>query len=146
MHFSKRAVYKYLSGKREPISIRIDTGLYSAFKPLSKRIYGSTCKAIEIYMIALIEAVETGVHFSDTDKPIQIGKIVIERKLRERRNLELEENAEASESRIKCGFNRCRNEAVGKAIWLQRNQEFEVCSRHLAEACSNPKLWKVVES
>ena len=104
MHFSKSAAYKYMSGKRKPISIRIDTGLYSRFKPLSKRIYGSTCKAIEIYIIALIEAAETGVHFSDTAKPIQIEKIVIERKLRERRNLELKRNAETGENWIKCGL------------------------------------------
>lgn len=145
VHFSKGAVYKYLSGKREPISIRIDTGLYSAFKQLSKRIYGSTCKAIEVYMIALIEAVENGVHYSDTAQPIQIEKIVIERNLLERRKLVIENEAKVGESKAKCGFVNCRNEAVGKAIWRKRNKEFEVCSMHLVEACSNPKLWKVIQ-
>ena len=145
VHFSESAVYKYLSGRRKPISIRIDTGLYSAFKPLSKRIYGSTCKAVEIYMITLIEAAENGVHFSDTDKPIHIEKIVIERNLRERRKLEIKDNAEPSEVRISCGFRDCRNEAVGKAIWLENKTEFEVCAFHLAEACSNSKLWKVIQ-
>lgn len=144
VHFSESAVYKYLSGRREPISIRIDTGLYSAFKPLSKRVYGSTCKAIEVYMISFIEAVETGVHFSDTVKPIQIENIVIERKLSERRNLEIDGTVQGGKRRIRCGFARCRNEAVGKAIWLKDNREVKVCSMHLRVACSDRKLWKVV--
>jgi hypothetical protein len=96
VHFPKSGVYKYMSGKREPIAVRIDTGLYSAFKPLSKRVYGSTCKAVEVYMIALIEAVENGVYFSNTDKPIHIDKIVIERNLRERRKFEVEHDDEVA--------------------------------------------------
>jgi hypothetical protein len=144
VHFSKRASYKYLSGKREPISIRIDTGLYSAFKPLSKRVYGSTCKAVEIYMIALIEAVENGVHFSDAEKAINIEKIVIERNLRERRCLEIETD-ETERVLVSCDVARCRNAAVGKAVWIQKDKEYAVCSRHLAEARSNPKLWKEIQ-
>jgi hypothetical protein len=128
VHFSENAAYKYLSGKREPISIRIDTGLYSRFKPLSKRVYSSTCKAVEVYVISLIEAVENGVHSSDTARSIQIVKIVIERNLRERRNLEQEETEEVCVNRINCGFVNCRNETVGKAIWLKENEEYDVCA------------------
>ena len=40
VHFLENAVYKYMSGDRQPISIRIDTGLYNRFKPLAKRVYG----------------------------------------------------------------------------------------------------------
>jgi len=44
-----------------------------------------------------------------------------------------------------CGFPKCKNKAVGRAIWLKDNIEYEVCAFHLAEACSNSNLWKVVE-
>jgi hypothetical protein len=145
VHFSESAAYKYLSGKREPSSICIDTGLYSRFKPLSKRVYSSTCKAAEVYVISLIEAVKNGVHFSDTGRLIQIEKIVIERNLRERRNLELEKAEEGYVHRKTCGFANCRNETVGKAIWLKENEEHDVCAWHLAEICSKDKSWKVIQ-
>jgi hypothetical protein len=90
VHFSDEYVYKYVSGDRQPISIRIDTGLYNQFKPLAKRVYGSVCRAVEIYITAFIATVENGVYFSRTsDTPIHIDKIVIERNLRSRRKLEV---------------------------------------------------------
>ena len=97
VHFSETTAYKYMTGQREPITIRIDRGLYARFKPLAKRVYGSVCHAVEIYIITLIEAVENGVHFSNTNKPINIEKIVIERNLRSRRKLEIEEETEVIE-------------------------------------------------
>jgi hypothetical protein len=144
VYFSESAVYKYLSGKREPISIRIDTGLYSRFKPLSKRIFGSTCKAVEIYMISLIEAVEKGVHFSDTAKPIHIKKIVIHRNLRARRNLELESNSETSESWTKCCFIDCDKKAVGNGVYKRTGEESPLCKKHLNLA-SNSLDWRVLD-
>ena len=95
VHFLESGSYKYMSGERKPTGIRVDSGLYKRFKQVSKAIYGSTCRAIELYMIALIETAEKGVHFSDTQHPIKIENIVIERNLRSRRNLEvIEEVAE----------------------------------------------------
>ena len=91
VHFLENAVYKYMSGDRKPIAIRIDSGLYGRFKPLAKCVYGSVCRAAEVYMVSFILAVESGVHFSNTDRPINIGKIVIERNLRSRRKLEVTE-------------------------------------------------------
>ena len=145
VHFSESAAYKYISGKRDPISIRIDKGLYSAFKPLSKRVCGSTCKAVEVYMISFIEAVEKGVHFSDTAKPIQIEKIVIERNLRERRNLELEEDVETGESRIKCGFADCDKEASGKGFYKRNGKEFPLCKNHLKLVINSPLDWRILD-
>lgn len=89
VHFSEKGAYKCISGERLPISIRIDKGLYRRFKPLAKRVYGSVCRAVEIHMIAFINAVEKGVHFCNTEKPINIEKIVIQRDLRPRRKLEI---------------------------------------------------------
>lgn len=137
VHFSKSAAYKYVSGKREPITIRVDKGLYSAFKPLSKRIYGSTCKAIEIYMITLIEAAENGVHFSNTEKPINIEKIVIERNLRPRRNLEFVE-----EEKGKCHY--CNRLPVGEFVYLKTGGKYPLCKFHASEFV-NGKTWGVVK-
>jgi hypothetical protein len=110
-----------MTGIREPISIRIDTGLYSAFKPLSKRVFGSTCHAIEVYMIGFVETIERGgVHFSNTVQPINIESIVIERRLRERRKLEVEtEVIERVFIPCNIGNGECKNEAVAKGIWKE---------------------------
>ena len=90
VHFLESATNKYMSGVRKPISSRRDTGLYKRYKQVAKAVYGSVCRADELYMIALIETVEKGVHFSNTmNQPIQIEKIVIERNLRPRRALEV---------------------------------------------------------
>ena len=138
MHFSKNLYPEYMTGIREPISIRIDTGLYSAFKPLSKRIYGSTCHAIEVYMIGFVETIERGgVHFSNTVQPIKIENIVIERRLRERRKLEIE--TEVTERVvIRCGVRGCENEAIGKGIWKKTKQEYLLCERHLVRIPLQP--------
>jgi len=88
VHFLKSDAYKYMSGERKPTGIRVDSGLYKRFKQVSKASFGSTCRAIEICMIAIIETAEKGVHFGNTvNQPIQIEKIVIERNLRTRRSL-----------------------------------------------------------
>lgn len=91
VHFLESGAYKYMSGERVSTGIRVDSGLYSRFKQVSKHVYGSTCRAFELYMIALIETTENGVHFSDTQQPIRIEKIVIERNLRPRRSLPLQD-------------------------------------------------------
>ena len=144
MHFSEKPYPKYLTGIREPISIRIDTGLYSAFKPLSKRVYGSTCHAIEIYMIGFVETIERGgVHFSNTVQPIRIDNIVIERRLRERRKLEVE--TEVTERMfMRCGFRDCKNEAVAKGFCKKDNQEYLLCQKHLEGASSSPQMWTII--
>ncbi len=145
MHFSEKPYPEYLTGKREPISIRIDTGLYSAFKPLSKQVYGSTCHAIEVYMIGFVETIQRGgVHFSNTIQPIKIDNIVIERNIRERRKLEVE--TEIIETMlVRCSMKGCKNEAIGKGIWKQKNQEYLLCYMHLEAAKSSPKMWVVTQ-
>jgi hypothetical protein len=143
VHFLENDTYRYLSGERKPISIRIDTGLYSAFKPLSKRVYGSTCKAVEVYMVGFIETIEKGVYISNTPQPIKIEKIVIERNFKERRRLEIERELDEKVI-LSCGVVNCRNEAVAKAVWLSRNEEYWLCSEHLRTAKLNPRLWKLI--
>jgi hypothetical protein len=124
--------------------MRIDTGLYSAFKPLSKRVYGSTCHAVEVYMIGFVETIQRGgVHFSNTVQPIRIDNIVIERRLRERRKLEVETEV-TERTFVHCSIGDCRNEAISKGIWKQTNQEYLLCKKHLEAAKLTPQSWRLI--
>jgi hypothetical protein len=147
VHFSEKPYPEYLTGIREPISIRIDTGLYSAFKPLSKRVYGSTCHAVEVYMIGFVETIQRGgVHFSNTVQPIKIDNIVIERNIRERRKLEIEtEVTERVFVSCTVGNGNCKNEAIAKGIWKQNKREYSLCKNHYERAKSNPENWISIE-
>jgi hypothetical protein len=64
------------------VGVRVDKELYLRFKSVSKRIFGSVCNPIESFMAAVVGLAENGVNPSNT---VRIGKIVIERNLRERR-------------------------------------------------------------
>lgn len=90
-HFSNYIKMEWKKGKRFPISIRINDKLYAEFKTVSKQLYGSTCRAVENYMAAVVLSARQKVHFSNTQQPIQIGKIVIERNLKPRRSLPKQE-------------------------------------------------------
>ena len=83
-------------------------------------------------------------HFSNTTQPIQIDKIVIERNFRERRKLEVEREF-TERIVLGCGFSNCKNEAVGKAIWLKQNQEYPLCLKHLDLAKKNKTSWAVIK-
>jgi hypothetical protein len=106
VHFSSDYVPSYASGVRIPRTIRIDSGVYKRFKPNAKRIWGSVCNPVEAFMIAVNEMVDKKVYFSNTAQPIRIGRIVVERNLRPRRNLEFTENKpmEKKRSEPKCDF------------------------------------------
>jgi len=140
VHFSGRGAYRYVSGDRKPIAIRIDTGLYSVFKPLAKRVYGSVCRAVEIYITTLIEAVENGVHFSNTEQPIRIEKIVIERNLRPRRNLEFSDGLAEGE---RCLY--CHKLSVDRLRSLKDGRVYPVCGFHVQELLSSGN-WSVLEN
>jgi len=73
------------NNSREVISFRGDTGLYSTFKPIAKARFGSTCRAFESFMAAIVACENTGVNFGNT---VKIDSLHIERNLRPRRKLE----------------------------------------------------------
>jgi len=77
--------------RRIVVGIRVDEGLYSAFKPIAQGVFGSVCSPIEAFMASIVAAHGEGVNFGKT---IEIGKIVIERNLRARRRLVVEEEVE----------------------------------------------------
>jgi hypothetical protein len=145
VHFSEKDAYKYMSGERKPISIRIDTGLYSVFKTVSKRVFGSTCKAIEVYMITLIETVESGVHFCNTNETrVIIEKLIIERNLgKERRNLKpYQPETVQTTSEPRCDF--CGKTPATASFRHTSGIVKRACNKHEAELRKHPK-WSTLE-
>jgi hypothetical protein len=43
----------------------------------------------------------------------------------------------------KCGFSGCKGEAVASGVFLPKNKEYRLCSRHLAEAKNSRKVWEL---
>ena len=97
VYFSDYQAVRYFANRRQVCSFRADSGVWKRYKQLARRVYGSICRGIEIYMVNFIEACERGVYFSNTEKPIKIEKVVIERNLRPRRKLEFEFERDGSE-------------------------------------------------
>lgn len=98
------------SGRRVVVGIRCDEKLYAAFKPVARRVFGSVCNPIESFMASVIGLANTdNVNFGNT---VEIGKLVIERNLRSRRKLVVEEETEVTETKtIGCSW--CHKPAVG---------------------------------
>jgi hypothetical protein len=90
---------------REVFSVRVDKGLKTAFTRVARLKFGSTCKAIEAYMAAVVGAFsnleEVGVNPSIT---VQIGNMNIERNLaKERRHIHTKKTVveETTETEVK---------------------------------------------
>lgn len=85
-------------GKRVVVGVRIDEKLYEAFKPVAKLVFGSVCRPVEAFMAAVVASNQAqqltsklGVNPSPT---VEIGRLVIERNVRTRRKLVVEETNE----------------------------------------------------
>lgn len=126
---------------RVVMGVRVDKELKNRFTVIAKAKFSSTCSPIEAFMATIVACSEIGVNFGTT---VEVGTIVIERNLRERRKLEVEHEV-TEKVLIGCGFVGCKNQAVGKAIWLKCNQEYWLCSAHLRSAKMNPRLWKLIQ-
>jgi hypothetical protein len=51
---------------------------------------------------------------------------------------------EKSKKSPTCGFRGCKEDAMGKAIYLPRNETFDLCDFHLKEAAADRKRWRLV--
>jgi hypothetical protein len=145
VHFLEGRVPSYVTGEREPITVRIDRCVYKEYKPLAKHIYGSTCKAVETHMISLIEVAKTGVYFSHTEKAINIEKIVIERNLgKERRHLrDQESGSELSEvEKGRCWF--CGKRSIGLFRYRVDGRVLGLCGFHSDEFVNRQGTWECV--
>lgn len=70
--------------RRVVAGVRVDEGLYLAFKPIAKRVFGSTCRAVEAFMAAVVACNNNAVNFGNS---VEINEVIIERNLRARRSL-----------------------------------------------------------
>jgi len=117
-------------GRRKVVGIRVDEKLYSAFKPVAQRVFGSVCRPIEAFMASVIAIAESGVNFGET---VRIENLHIERNLRSRRKLAIDI----------CGFRGCKEEAVAIGVWRDM-KELRLCEKHLLEAKGKPSEWEIV--
>lgn len=141
VNFSDYAASRYFANRRVVMGVRVDEGLAKRFKQYAKRIYGSVCRAVEVYMVNFIEAAERGVNFCYTNRPLRIEKVVIERNLRSRRKLEFSEVDEGEEE-LRCLY--CGKAAVGKFRYVKTGLTYPLCEFH-ATAFLNSKMWVVVK-
>jgi len=84
-----------LSGVRKPFGFRCDTGLKEAFKPVAKQYFGSICRPLECFMIALLALQKEQVNFGQT---VKIENLHIERNLRSRRRMVIDEEITVTET------------------------------------------------
>jgi hypothetical protein len=145
VHFSEYIKKRWNSGKRLPITIRINSDLYRDFKPYGKAVYGSICRSVESFMAACLLTDDEKVHFCHTDNGLNIGKIVIERNLRPRRKLEIADSNDGGEGEAlgKCHY--CRNPASDRAEYLPTGKIYALCSEHVVSiAYPNRNNWRVL--
>lgn len=126
-------VYK---GRRVVWSVRVDETLLKQAKPLLRGKFGSDCRGVELWLAGLVATQKgselTGVSPSNT---VEIGTLVIERNIRTRRKIVVEEKMEV---KVSCGF-------CGKgAKWLFENVDTKkqqyACNFH-GETLSRHDKW-----
>lgn len=124
---------------RVVMGIRVDSELKKQFTAVSKRIFGSTCNPIESFMAAIVATSQTGVNFGNT---VNIEKIVIERNLRARRDLEAEVNPDSSVVKDVCVV--CGRSAFGVVTRADDSRVF-LCKIHYDVAKPKAKSWRVFD-
>ena len=149
VHPSRKHGVGIWGNPRVPMTIRVDEGLKKAFVSFSKRVFGSVCLPFEGIMAGIlgvvVEAEKRGVYPSATvPLKLDVGKIVIQRKLRSRRNLEIIEETEiVEEVAVKCGF--CEKAAVARFRHVKSGKEMDACRFH-AESLRGRKDWVEVKA
>jgi len=117
------------TGVRKTFGFKCDTGLAEAFKPVAKRYFGSVCRPLECFMIAVLTLQKERVNFGET---VRIENLHVERSLRPRRKLVVDT----------CGVRGCKEPAVAVGVWRAKN-ELQLCDKHRREAESKPEQWKM---
>jgi hypothetical protein len=119
-----------LTGVRKTVGFKCDTGLYAAFKPVATAYFGSVCRPLECFMLAVLTLKKERVNFGPT---VTIQNLNITRNLRTRRKMIAD----------KCGFKDCNSPAVAEGIWRDK-KIFPLCEKHLLEAKNEPNIWRII--
>jgi len=133
---------------RVVFGVRVDSELKKRFVSVARRVFGSTCVAVESYMATIVGCVELadklGVNPSKT-VDIDIGEIKIERNLRERRRLAVEETRPITPSapEVRCDF--CgKVPVVGVFRHVRSGMEKRACGYH-AGILKNHENWETLK-
>ena len=116
------------SGVRKTVGFKCDSGLHKEFKRVAEAKFGSVCKPMEAFEIAVLALNKEQVNFGTT---VHIENLNILRELRTRRKGVVD----------KCGYVKCDNPAITEGIW-QDKKVFPLCAKHLIEALGDPKNWR----
>ena len=125
---------------RVVMGVRVDSELKKRFKQVAKRVFGSVCNPIESFMATVVSCAESKVNFGNT---VEVGTIVIERNLKERRKLIVEKTKPPATPQVKCDF--C-GKAPATQVFLHPNSGIlkRACSYH-AGILKTYSSWKKVD-
>lgn len=125
--------------------------LAKLFKEATRHNGTSICKELQKYALSYVvnyglEKQSFGSTLSKVLKPkLTIENLNFEQYVQSRpRRLLRRAEVHFSEEKSVCGFADCKNEAIGRAVWLARNQVYRLCEKHLDAAKQNPKHWKIL--
>jgi hypothetical protein len=119
------------TGVRKTVGFKCDTGLHGEFKRVAQAKFGSICKPLEAFEIAVLALNKEQVNFGTT---VHIENLNVFRELRTRRKGVVD----------KCGFAKCDEPAIAEAIWKEQ-KIFPLCIKHLMEAREDPKSWRLTK-
>jgi len=123
---------EWKSDKRVVASVRVNSDLYKEFKTVSKQLYGSTCRAGEFFMASVVLATRNKVNFSHTQQPIVFGHVTIERNIKTRRKLIVEEETEIETVMDSKTCFYCDCVPVWKCVTVFKiNPVKSICQKHL---------------
>ncbi len=108
------------SGIRKTVGFKCDSGLHEEFKRVAQAKFGSICKPMEAFEIAVLALNKEQVNFGTT---VHIENLNVIREMRTRRKGVVD----------KCGFAKCDEPAIAEAIWKEK-KIFPLCAKHLVEA------------
>jgi len=131
-----------LSGIRKTFGFKCDTGLAEAFKPVAKRYFGSICRPLECFMLAVLALQKERVNFGET---VNIENLNVLRNLRSRRRLVVEEETEVmvvEGSKDRCAV--CGRPSYVRGIRRDDSWVF-LCRKHFRVKKLGLKSWRCLE-
>jgi len=129
-----------MSGVRKTFGFKCDTGLAEAFKPVATRYFGSICRPLECFMIAVLALQKERVNFGET---IRIENLNVLRNLRSRRRLVVEEEiADTTVIEPSCDFCK-RFPVVAVFRYKKTDRVVNACSYH-ARVLKEHSKWEMI--
>jgi len=139
----KILVHQRLHGERTTMSIRILPEIKEKFTSRTRQLGLSTCHVAEGLFTGWLYGVEEKVELVHQSPTIDLTLV---RDVKRIRRYFKEEVIESEKLTQRCSFNDCKMPAVLKALYIPKNQEHLICSRHLEFVVKpNPKIWRVMK-